>query len=179
MRIFREREPALGDHSEGVADLCVALGRRLGLDAEAQDVLARAAELHDIGKIAIPDEILHKPGPLDDGELRQARVHPLAGASLLRAWGLAGPARFVEEHHERVDGNGYPHGLAGEELALESRILQAADAFAAMSEDRPYRSALPRAEAIAELERGSGTQFDPAVVDALLDVLAAPVAQPA
>jgi HD-GYP domain-containing protein (c-di-GMP phosphodiesterase class II) len=106
-------------------------------------------------------------------------VHPLAGGSLLRAWGLGGPARFVEEHHERVDGTGYPHGLTGDELALESRVLQAADAFAAMTEDRPYRSALPRAEAIAELERGSGTQFDPAVVDALLDVLAAPVAQPA
>jgi diguanylate cyclase (GGDEF)-like protein len=179
LTLLHEKDPATVAHAAQVATLAVELARRLGVGDERLADLRTAAQLHDIGKIAVADEILHKPGPLDDEELRQVRVHPLAGGSLLRAWGLGGPARFVEEHHERVDGTGYPHGLTGDELALESRILQAADAFASMTEDRPYRSALPRAEAIAELERGSGTQFDPAVVDALLDVLAAPVAQPA
>jgi diguanylate cyclase (GGDEF)-like protein len=179
LTLLHEKDPDTVVHSTHVATLAVDVARHLGVEDERLADLRTAAQLHDIGKIAVPDEILLKPGPLDDDELRLVRVHPLAGASLLRAWGLAGPARFVEEHHERTDGHGYPHGLTGAELALESRILQAADAYLAMTEERPYRAALGRPEAIAELERGSGTQFDADVVAALLAVIAAPVAQAA
>ncbi len=179
LTLLHEKDPATVVHSTRVATLAVDVARRCGVADDGLADLRTAAQLHDIGKVAVPDEVLHKPGPLDADELRLVRVHPVAGASLLRAWGLSLPARFVEEHHERVDGAGYPYGLTRDALAIESRVLQAADAYAAMTEERPYRRALTQAEAIAELERGSGTQFDPVVVDALLDVLAAPVAQAA
>jgi diguanylate cyclase (GGDEF)-like protein/putative nucleotidyltransferase with HDIG domain len=179
LALLHEKDPAAVVHSDRVATLAVGIARQLGLEEERLADLRVAAKLHDIGKIAVSDEILFKPGPLDDQQQALVRVHALVGASMLRAWGLAVPARFVEEHHERVDGAGYPHGLTGSETALESRILQVADAYMAMAEERPYRSALSRADAIAELELGSGTQFDPEVVDALLGVLAAPVAQAA
>jgi diguanylate cyclase (GGDEF)-like protein len=179
LTLLHEKDPDAVVHSTHVATLAVDVARHLGMGDERLADLRVAAQLHDIGKIAVPDEILLKPGPLDDDELRLVRVHPLAGASLLRAWGLAAPARFIEEHHERMDGGGYPHGLTGVQLALESRVLQAADAYTAMTEERPYRAALSRPEAIAELERGSGTQFDADVVGALLATLAAPVAQAA
>ena len=179
LTLLHEKDPATVVHSTHVATLAVDVARHLGLDDARLPDLRTAGQLHDIGKIAVPDELLLEPGPLTDEELAIVRVHALAGASLLRAWGLAAPARFVEEHHERVDGAGYPHGLTGDELAIESRILQAADAYMAMTEERPYRAALSRPEAIAELERGSGTQFDRDVVAALLAVLAAPVPQAA
>src|SRR5262249_24590036 len=146
----------------------VELARALGVADERLGDLRTAAKLHDIGKIGVPDAILGKPGRLDPDEFRIVQTHPVVGAELLRAWGLDRPAHFVEEHHEHVDGSGYPAGLRGEEIALESRIIHVADAFVAMTLDRPYRRALARDEAIAELVRHRGTQFDAAVVDALL-----------
>ncbi len=167
MRIFREREPALGEHSEGVAHLCAGLGRGLGLDAEAQDVLVRAAELHDIGKIAIPDEILLKPGPLDDEEWRLMRRHTLIGDRILGATPALRPvARLVRSSHERWDGRGYPDGLAGEEIPRGARIICLCDAYDAMTSARSYKAAVSSAEAIAELRRCAGDQFDPELVEA-------------
>jgi diguanylate cyclase (GGDEF)-like protein len=179
LALLHAKDPESGARSAHVATLAVEVARGLGLPEERMADLRTAAQLHDIGKVAVPDGVLGKPGPLDEEELRLVRVHPSVGASLLRAWGIAGPARFVEEHHERVDGTGYPRGLRGEAIALESRIIHAVEAFTAMTAKRPYRGALSVPEAIAELEAGAGTQFDTGVVGALLAVVAAPLHQAA
>jgi diguanylate cyclase (GGDEF)-like protein/putative nucleotidyltransferase with HDIG domain len=168
LALLHDRDPDTVVHSVRVATIAVELARALGMEDERLDVLRTAAKLHDIGKIGVPDAILNKPGRLDADEFRVVQTHPVVGAELLRAWGLDAPAHFVAQHHEHVDGSGYPAGLRGEELALESRIIHVADAFVAMTLDRPYRRALQRDEAIAELLRHRGTQFDAAVVDALL-----------
>jgi HD-GYP domain-containing protein (c-di-GMP phosphodiesterase class II) len=117
--------------------------------------------------------VLNKPGPLDLEEMRIVRAHPLVGAELIRAAGLPLAARFVLEHHEWMDGSGYPAGLRGDEISLEGRILHAADAYAAMTSDRPYRKAMGVEEAIAELRDGSGRQFDARVAEVLEDVVRA------
>jgi len=157
-------------HSIHAAILAVQIARRLGIDDRTIESLRMAAKLHDIGKIGIPEAILNKPGPLDEEEFRIIKTHPIVGAELLTAWGLHGPAEIVRHHHERVDGAGYPDGLRGEQISIESRIVHVADAYMAMTLDRPYRSALSREHATAELVRHAGTQFDHDVVDALLMV---------
>jgi HD-GYP domain-containing protein (c-di-GMP phosphodiesterase class II) len=150
--------------------MAVDLARALGVEDHRLGALRTAAKLHDLGKIGVPDAILTKPGCLDADEFRIIQTHPVVGSELLRAWGLEEPARFVLEHHERVDGTGYPHGLRGDAIALEARIIHVADAFVAMTLDRPYRRAMGRGQAIAELVRHRGTQFDAAVVDALVEL---------
>jgi HD-GYP domain-containing protein (c-di-GMP phosphodiesterase class II) len=128
-----------------------------------------AALLHDIGKVAIPDDILHKPGPLSDTEWVLMRQHPVIGERILRVLqGLGSVARIVRHEHERWDGGGYPDGLAGEAIPLGSRIIIAADTYHAITSDRPYRAAKPHGDAIAELARCAGTQFDPQVTAALI-----------
>ena len=124
--------------------------------------------LHDLGKLAIPDAVLHKPGALDDAEWQEIRRHPEVGARILTHAGLSDVAAWVYAHHERLDGTGYPLGLAGEEIPLEARILAVADAYEAMIADRPYRAGMDAAAAIAELLACAGSQFDPAVVEAFL-----------
>jgi HD-GYP domain-containing protein (c-di-GMP phosphodiesterase class II) len=134
----------------------------------------RAAELHDVGKIAIPDSILHKPGPLDAREQEFMRRHTIIGESILNAApALAGAGGLVRSSHERYDGTGYPDGLLAEEIPLPSRIIFVCDSFQAMTTDRPYRQAMNEDDALAELRRCAGTQFDPAVVDAFASELAA------
>ncbi len=155
------------DHSENVASHAVAVSQLLGLDGDRIVKVRRAAFLHDIGDVAVPDAILAKPGPLTDDELEVVRLHPCVGANMLSHAGLADESTWVRAHHERVDGGGYPDGLAGDAIPLEARIVGVADSFEAMTSDRPYRRGLPVAEAIAELRRCAGTQFDPVVVDAL------------
>jgi HD-GYP domain-containing protein (c-di-GMP phosphodiesterase class II) len=148
--------------------LALAVGRQMSLDGEHLDVLGRAAELHDIGKIAIPDDILHKPGALDDAEWDLMRRHTLIGERLLgSAPALAQVATVVRSSHERWDGAGYPDGLAGDRIPLASRIILACDAFDAMTTDRPYQEAMSFADARAELRRHAGFQFDPSVVELL------------
>jgi HD-GYP domain-containing protein (c-di-GMP phosphodiesterase class II) len=153
-------------------DLVGSVGRDLGLDADEVDRVKAAALLHDIGKVAIPDEILNKPGKLTDDEWKVMQDHTVIGERILRAIpGLGGVARIVRHEHERWDGSGYPDGLVGEEIPIGARIILAADAYHAMTSDRPYRTAMSHAEAMEELTKGAGTQFDPSVVEALVGAL--------
>jgi diguanylate cyclase (GGDEF)-like protein len=166
LRVLREREPGLHEHMHAVADLAAAVGRRLGMDGEELDELSRAAELHDVGKMGIPDAILDKPGPLDDDELEFMRRHAVIGERILAAAPALVPvARLVRSSHERMDGAGYPDALAGEDIPLGARVIAVCDAYAAMTEDRPYRPAMSGDEALAELRACAGTQFDPRVVE--------------
>ena len=170
--IQREREPELTDQHEDVSRLAVEVGRELGLDAEEVDVLRRAAELHDIGSIAIPDEILRKPGPLDEIEWEMMRKHTLVGERIIGAFrSLAPVARLVRSSHERWDGDGYPDGLAGEEIPLGARIILVCDAFDAMRRERPYAAPLDRQGALAEIRRGAGTQFDPQLAELFCSIV--------
>src|SRR3954453_22478423 len=169
--VLRTKDGDTLTHSARVAALAVDTGRVLGLTPARLHVLRIPGELHDIGKLALPDAVLNKPGPLDDDEMQLVRTHPVLGAELVRAWGEPAAARFVLEHHERMDGTGYPAGLAGDAITLEGRILHAVDAFTAMTSDRPYRAASTAEQAIAELRAMSGTQFDADVARALEEVL--------
>ncbi len=159
-------------HARDVAELTERVGERLALpDGEIRNV-RYAALLHDIGKISVPSEILAKRGPLEDHEFDLMKRHTLTGAAMLeRIPFFESVHPLVRSAHERWDGHGYPDGLAGEEIPLGARIICACDAFHAMTSTRPYRPAMPLHEALAELERNAGTQFDPAVVDALLRAL--------
>jgi diguanylate cyclase (GGDEF)-like protein/putative nucleotidyltransferase with HDIG domain len=166
--LLQKKDPDTVSHSLYVAILTVEIARALALDEDRLDDLRTAARLHDIGKLAVPDAILNKRGRLDEDEFRIVKTHSVVGAELLTSWGLARAAAIVLQHHERIDGTGYPTGLRGDEICLESRIIHTADAYIAMTRDRPYRKAMKRDDAFAELERNRGTQFDPAVVAALI-----------
>ena len=170
--ILREHEPELTDHHEDVSRLAVAVGRELEFDAEETDVLRRAAEFHDIGKIAIPEEILSKPAPLDNVEWELMRKHTLVGERLLGTFPSMVPvARLVRSSHERWDGSGYPDGLAGEEIPVGARIISICDAFDAMRSARPYSGPRDQGSALAEIRRGAGNQFDPRMVDVFCRVV--------
>jgi two-component system cell cycle response regulator len=167
-----EREPALHAHQDVVAGLAVETGRILGLRRDELDELNRAAQLHDLGKLAVPDDILHKNSHLDEREWEFVRQHTIVGERILRASpALRSVASIVRSTHERWDGTGYPDGLAGEDIPLGARIVFACDSYDAMTSTRPYGEALRPEEALAELERRSGTQFDPAVVRVLVGVV--------
>jgi diguanylate cyclase (GGDEF)-like protein/putative nucleotidyltransferase with HDIG domain len=167
-----ERDRYTGEHSEAVIEMSASVARNLGLRAAEVDRIRSAALLHDIGKVAIPDEILHKPGPLTDAEWILMREHPVIGERILSVLpGMSGVARVVRHEHERWDGGGYPDGLAGEEIPLGSRIIIAADTYHAITSDRPYRAARSHGEAVEELTRCAGTQFDPTVTAALVGYL--------
>jgi len=138
--------------------------------------LLQAAALHDVGKVAIPDAILDKPGPLDETEWEFMRTHTLIGERILaEAPSLAEAAKIVRSSHERHDGGGYPDGLAGEEIPLAARIVAVCDSFDAMTSDRPYRTAMSTEGALSELHNCSGTQFDPVVLAAFVKALRAPL----
>jgi two-component system cell cycle response regulator len=176
--LLREREPNHDRHVDGVAQLASQTGHTLGLDAENLDVLVRAAEMHDIGKIAIPDEILRKAGPLSDAERELIRKHTEIGERVLYAApALREVGKVVRSTHEHWDGSGYPDGLAGEAIPLAARIILICNAYEAMVESRPYGEPMTQTEAIAELRRGAGKQFDPELVEVVVDVLAPPDAQ--
>ena len=173
LRTLSERRPDLQIRLRDIGELALAVGRELHLGPEALDEVARAAELHDLGKIAVPDAILDKPGPLDPVEWSFMRRHPLIGERILLAAPALRPvARLVRSSHERWDGGGYPDGLRGDEIPLGARIVSVCDAFDAMTTERPYREPIPEAEAIDELRRCAGTQFDPLVVEAFCRVIA-------
>jgi diguanylate cyclase (GGDEF)-like protein len=170
------RDGYTGEHCDAVERLAVAVAGRLGLDPGQIADVQSAALLHDIGKLAVPDRVLHKPGRLDEDEWTLMHEHPATAERILRPLpGFDSVATAVRHAHESWDGRGYPEGLAGEAIPLASRIVLACDTWHALVSDRPYRKALPHAEARAELERCAGTQFDPRVVAALLTSLDAPV----
>jgi HD-GYP domain-containing protein (c-di-GMP phosphodiesterase class II) len=172
LRALYERNPELADRFAEVAELADQVAEHLGLPAEERHQLRQAAELHDIGKVAIPDAILHKPGPLDPGEWAFVRRHTLIGERIIAAApALAGAARLVRATHERFDGVGYPDQLAGQAIPLGARIIAACDAYTAMRATRAHAPKLSAAAAIAELQRCAGSQFDPQVVVVLARVV--------
>ena len=166
-QVLREREPELHEHLDEVATLVRAVARRLGFSADELDVVIHAAELHDVGKMAVPDAILRKPADLDELEWAVMHQHTLVGERILDVAPAMRPvARLVRATHERYDGSGYPDRLAGEAIPLGARVIAVCDAYDAMTSDRPYRRALTPSEALDELWREAGSQFDPAVVAA-------------
>jgi hypothetical protein len=168
---FRDDETS--KHTDRVGAMAAELGVELGLHKEQIKLLREAAPLHDVGKIAIADEILLKPGNLDDAELEIMKSHAELGATLLAKHSASCPvlqmaATIAATHHEWWDGSGYPRGLAGEQIPLVGRIVAVADVFDALTHDRPYKQAWPLNQGIARIRRGAGSQFDPRVVDAFL-----------
>jgi response regulator RpfG family c-di-GMP phosphodiesterase len=158
-------------HSERVVTFSLRLGYEIGLDKDALRNLELGALLHDIGKIGVPDAILRKPAALNEEEWNKMKLHPQHGQKILRNISfLEGAAQLVAQHHERWDGTGYPYGLRGEDIDISARIFAVVDAFDAMISDRVYRRGRPYKDAVAELERHAGTQFDPMVVEAFKNV---------
>jgi diguanylate cyclase (GGDEF)-like protein/putative nucleotidyltransferase with HDIG domain len=180
-RAVDARDVYTGSHSQRVAELAARTARRLGLPDEEVELTRLAASLHDLGKLAIPEEILRKPGPLTEPERIVLERHPQIGFRMLESLGVDPVADWVLHHHERWDGSGYPDGLSGERIPLGARIIFVADAYDAMISERVYRRRVSPEEAVAELDRCAGTQFDPDVVAALAEELAldAGPAQPA
>jgi diguanylate cyclase (GGDEF)-like protein/PAS domain S-box-containing protein len=172
LKALAERNPGLGDHLDDVTDLCEAVGRELGLSEEELTPVLQAAALHDVGKVAIPDAILDKPGPLDEAEWEFMRTHTLIGERIMaEAPALAEAAKIVRASHERHDGAGYPDGLVGDDIPLAARIISVCDSYDAMTSDRAYRTAMSPELALSELHNCSGTQFDPRVVKAFVAAL--------
>ena len=162
-------DPSLGEHAARVGAHAEAVASRLGFTEEALDGLRLGAALHDVGKVSVRPGVLGKPGRLTAAERAEVRAHPVEGAYLIAGVpSLHDALPYVLFHHERWDGSGYPTGRAGLEIPLEGRLLAVADAFDAMTSDRPYRDPLPFEEAAAEVERCAGTQFDPDLARAFL-----------
>jgi hypothetical protein len=167
-RSMEAKDIYTGGHVERVAEISVALGRRLGYSGADLDAIEIGALLHDIGKIGVPERILHKPGPLDDGEWETMRRHPIVSEFILSGIDLHPFVnQIARSGHERIDGNGYPDALAGEDIPLPARIVLVADAFDALTSDRPYRDKRPPHQALAEIRANAGEQFCPRVVQAL------------
>ena len=160
------RDTFASGHSQRVGELAGRIAARMGLPSEEIELAQLAGSLHDLGKLAIPEEILRKRGLLSPSERTILERHPQIGYRMLESLGVDAIAQWVLHHHERWDGRGYPEGLAGDRIPLGSRIVFVADAFDAMTSDRVYRQRLSLEDALAELDRCAGTQFDPGVVDA-------------
>ena len=170
------RDDDTGQHTQRVGQCAAQLAGALGLSAKEISLLKRAAPLHDVGKIGIPDNILLKPAKLTDDEFSAIKTHTTIGAAILAQHQTALlqlASRIALTHHERWDGKGYPQGLAGEDIPLVGRIVAVADVFDALTHERPYKKAWPIAEAVAEIEKQTGTQFDPDVVSAFTETIAA------
>ncbi len=167
-----EKDPVTEGHCTRLERLAIVTGERLGLPAQELVDLSYAAYLHDIGKIKVADEILNKQSELTDCEWKEMKRHPDFGAEILEEKDfLRGAAEVVRAHHERYDGSGYPRGLQGDEIPVGARVVAVVDAYDAIIAARPYQRALAKQEAIEELKRGAGTQFDPRVVRAFLEVI--------
>jgi putative nucleotidyltransferase with HDIG domain len=168
------RDPYTRGHSERVSALAQVVARRLGWKSSHLRALRVGALLHDVGKLNLDEAVLRKPGPLDENEYREIKRHPLAGARLIRGFEALRPALpYILFHHERWDGQGYPSGRSREQIPAGARVVAVVDAFDAMISMRPYRPALALRAAIAEVDAGAGTQFDPGVVKVFLSVWSA------
>jgi len=171
-KVFDMRDPYVGGHAAQVAVYAVAIATEMGLPPERIELVRESAYLHDIGKLSIPEVILHKPGRLTRTEYEFVKKHSDIGADLLTSTqGLQHLAQFIRHHHERWDGGGYPAGLAGEEIPLESRILNLCDSVETMASDRPYHRAMSYVAIMDEVRRCAGTQFDPAVAEAFIRLI--------
>ncbi len=167
-----EKDHYTRTHSENVTTHAVAIAREMNLSGSEVEEIAQACQLHDLGKIGVHDYILNKPGKLTEEEWEEVRLHSLKGVEILRPLDfLKGVTKLVKEHHERYDGKGYPDGLSGKNIRLGARIMTVADSYDAMISERPYRKALSKDEAINELEKEKGKQFDPEVVETFLRLL--------
>jgi putative nucleotidyltransferase with HDIG domain len=171
--LLAQRYPDLGEHVNTVSRLSERVGPEVGMPDDELDALGQAALLHDLGKLAIPESVLASPESLDEGEWKLMYLHTVTGSRILAAAGLRGKViDFVRSSHERMDGTGYPDGLAGEEIPLGARVITVCDAYDAMTSPRPYRPVpMSNEGASMELMRASGTQFDTRVVDALCQIL--------
>ena len=175
LAMLKARDEATCAHSKATGAWCRRLSEAMGLSATTTDVVVKAGVLHDIGKIATPDAILFKEGPLDAGEWAVMQQHAEFGAEILAELPALAPfAPIVRAHHERWDGRGYPFGLKGDQIPFEARVVAVADAFHAMISNRPYRPAIAQREAMEILREGRGTQWDAEVVDAMIAMLDAP-----
>ncbi|HAA38342.1 MAG TPA: hypothetical protein DCE00_05670 [Firmicutes bacterium] len=169
--MLKARDTATYYHSQRVAQLACVIAEAMGFKAHSLQTLRRAALLHDLGKVAVPDAILLKQAPLNKAELEIVKTHPTAAAQILAPLAfLQEEIVIIEQHHEHVDGGGYPRGLCGAQLHPLTKVLAVADAYEAMTADRPYRKALPPTQAVKQLWRGRGSQFDAAVVDVCLEL---------
>lgn len=167
--IVEMRDPYTAGHQLRVASLARSIAKQMNLPEETQELIQLASVVHDLGKISVPAEILSKPGRLNEAEFNLIKMHPKAGYDILKGIDFSGPiAQIVLQHHERMDGSGYPQGLKGEDILLEARILGLADVAEALSSHRPYRPALGDDAAMSEIIRGRGTLYDAAVVDACI-----------
>ena len=169
LELMGARDPGLRAHSVAVSRLSACIGRALGFRDLRVERLRRAALLHDVGKLALPDSILLKPGPLTVAEYAAVRSHAATGNQMTLALGLTREARWVRHHHERPDGRGYPDGLEERQIPLEAAVIHVADAYDALTSDRPYRPALSRTRALTAITAGSGRQFDRDCVAALVE----------
>jgi putative nucleotidyltransferase with HDIG domain len=165
------RDPYTGGHTSRVTTYALLLAEELALPEEQRHLLRAATALHDIGKIAIDDQVLRKPGRLTETEFEHMRTHVTRGAEIIETMpALAWALPVVRSHHERWDGSGYPDGLAGDQIPLAARVVAVADTFDAMTSDRPYRRGLPAATAFAEIRAGAGKQFDPVCAEAFFRI---------
>ena len=158
-------------HQHTVSQIARCIGQLMNLERDIVDGLRIGATLHDFGIIRIPGEILNKPGKLTDQEYEIMKQHPVHGFQILKSIDFPWPVgRMILQHHERLDGSGYPGGISGDDIIIEARIIAVADVVDSMTSDRPYRKALPVETALAEIKKGSGTKFDPAVVAACIEL---------
>jgi ribonuclease P protein subunit RPR2 len=172
-QVVEAKDPTTRGHLDRTHRYGLALAERVDPELAAQPEVGYGFFLHDIGKVGVPEHVLCKPGPLDEAEWLVMREHPAIGAQIVEPIRfLAGAVDIVRSHHERWDGRGYPRGLRGTQIPLAARIFSIADSFDAMTSDRPYRAALPVEAALDEIEGGAGTQFDPDVAHAFLDLVA-------
>jgi HD-GYP domain-containing protein (c-di-GMP phosphodiesterase class II) len=179
-RIVHISDREIRAHNGRVGHLCVRIGRQLGMTAAEQRVLARSGLLHDIGKLGIPGSILHKHDPLDDSEWKLMKTHPEVGLKILQWAGNVERALLaVLHHHERMDGTGYPHGLVGDAIPIEARVVAVADMYDVLTSDRPYRRAQNEREARRVLEDAAGPHLDPVVVSALMRSIDEEASRPA
>jgi len=168
---LHEKNPREEAHSKRVSEICIAIGTKLEMKSDEIALLKAISNLHDIGKIAIDDSILNKKGPLDEKEWEQIKKHPEIGYRILSSSPeYAEIAQDILSHHERYDGKGYPRGLSGEDIPLRARIISIADSYDAMISERPYRRPLTHQEALEEIKKYSGTQFDPELAKLFIQI---------